>query len=257
MSSMIIGIHGLSNKPDKDTLAKWWEAAMLEGLKKNAGLELDSLAFESVYWANVMYQTHDPKPDAYKPAKPDQLKRYTEGWLERLKDNISQEAGKAIDVLKHTFGIDKAAEKVLDKKLPDLARYYEEAAIREELRGRLKACIKKHRDKRIMIVAHSMGTIIAYDTLRIIGREDISIQIDHFLTIGSPLGFPHVKMRIAKENSAIRTPSCVRNWTNLADRLDPVALDPRLADDYAKNANGVGVRDDLVLNDWGGIHHKS
>jgi len=257
MASIVIGIHGLSKKPQADTLSQWWLAAMQEGLEVNTGRRLEALAFESVYWADVMYPEPDNNPDAYKAAQPGTIKSYKEGWLEKLKDSITQEVGKAVDVFKQTFGIEKIAEKVLDKKLSDLYRYYEEPAIRNELRSRLKETIKRNRNKRIMIVAHSMGTIIAYDTLRIMGAEDASLKIDHFVTIGSPLGLPHVKLRIAEENSAIRTPSCVQKWTNFSDRLDPVALDPRLADDYAANDRGVKVRDDLVLNDWGGIHHKS
>lgn len=32
MTSVIVGIHGLAKKPDKQTLTQWWEAAMREGL---------------------------------------------------------------------------------------------------------------------------------------------------------------------------------------------------------------------------------
>jgi len=68
---------------------------------------------------------------------------------------------------------------------------------------------------------------------------------------------PHVKHKIIKENRLVRTPSIVKNWTNLADRRDPVALDTHLSDDYQENYAGVRVKDDLVMNDWGGINHKS
>jgi hypothetical protein len=71
------------------------------------------------------------------------------------------------------------------------------------------------------------------------------------------LGLPHVKQKIAQENSLVRTPSVVRKWSNFADKRDPVALDVNLSGDYAPNDDGVKVEDDLVANDWGGIHHKS
>ena len=49
----------------------------------------------------------------------------------------------------------------------------------------------------------------------------------------------------------------MRRWTNLSDKRDPVAIDSHLSDDYEANDYGIRVRDDMVLNDWGGIHHKS
>ena len=257
MTKIIIGIHGLSNKPEKSQLKEWWKAAMLEGLEKNAGISLSELPFESVYWADVTYPQHDPNPDAYRTAEPGALKRYDDGWLDIVKNKFRDIGGDTIDLAKKWFGMDKIAEEVLARKLPDLSKYYEDASVRNELRGRLKAAIKNNRSKRIMVAGHSMGSIVAYDTLRLLGQEDASLAIDHFVTIGSPLGMPHVKYKIAQEGPLVRTPSIVKQWTNLADRRDPVAIDPQLAGDYKANADGVRVKDDLVLNDWGGIHHKS
>lgn len=257
MSKVIIGIHGLSNKPPKDTLAEWWKAAIVEGLEKNTGITNPSINFESVYWADVMYEKPDPKPDAYKKAEEGALKTYDDSWLDAVREKVFDWSGDIIDAAKKYLGVDKVADEVLEHKLKDLSRYYKEASIRETLRDRLKSKILEHKDKRIMILSHSMGTIIAYDVLRILGQEHPRLLIDHFITLGSPLGLPHVKYKIAQENSLVRTPSIVKRWTNFADKRDPVALDVHLSGDYARNSDGVRVEDDLIANDWGGIHHKS
>jgi len=257
-SKLIIGIHGLSNKPEKETLAKWWEAAMVEGLNKNSNLPVRSLDFKSVYWADVMYpEGPDENPDAYKSTDKINLKYYKDGWVDYLRARIFDVGGDFLDFMKDKLDMDEPAEKVLEKKLPDLYRYYTDESIRNKLRARLSEVIVEHRHKRLMVVAHSMGSIIAYDVLRILGRDEPDLSIEHFVTIGSPLGLPHVKHMIIKENPLIRTPSIVKKWTNLADRRDPVALDVHLRDDYEANYAGVRVEDDLVLNDWGGINHKS
>ena len=256
-SKLIIGIHGLANKPPKDTLAEWWEKAMVEGLNKNSRLPVTSLDFLSIHWADVMYDSPDPKPDAYREAAPGALKYYRDGWMDYLRARVMDAGGDFLDFMKDKLDIDEPAEKVLKAKLPDLYRYYKEDSIRNELRGRLRGAILDNRDKRLMLVAHSMGTIIAYDVLRELGRVDPTLSIEHFVTIGSPLGLPHVKHMIAKESPFIRTPSIVKRWSNLADRRDPVALDTHLSDDYEENYAGVKVKDDLVMNDWGGINHKS
>lgn len=257
MSNVIIGIHGLSNKPAEDTLADGWQQAMLEGLQKNRNTRLNSLNFHSVYWADVMYDDPDPNPDAYKPAEPGAIKRYKDSWLDYLRSQALDFGGDVIDSMKKLFGVDTAAEAVLEKKLPDLHRYYTEEAVRQELRRRLAKAVQDHQGKRIMLVAHSMGSIIAYDVLRELGRQDPAMSISHFVTIGSPLGLPHVKYKIMQESPLVRTPSIVQRWTNLADRRDPVAVDVYLKDDYEENFSGVKVTDDLVMNDWSGIHHKS
>ncbi len=110
----------------------------------------------------------------------------------------------------------------------------------------------------IMLIAHSMGTIIAYDVLRDIGRAKPEFTVAEFVTIGSPLGLPHVKAKIIEERDydgsdaeRVRTPSVVaRKWVNYADKRDPVALDTHFADDYGPNRSGVQVEDDLVLNGY-------
>ena len=151
----------------------------------------------------------------------------------------------------------EAADGVLKDKLPDLDRYYQQPDIQAELRRRLKDKLLEIRNDRTMVIAHSMGSIIAYDVLREIGREDPSYRVGHFVTIGSPLGLPHVRYKIREENPLVRTPSVVEQWSNFADRRDPVAFDVYLSNDYEPNDRGVQVRDDLVINDYGGINHKS
>jgi hypothetical protein len=56
--------------------------------------------------------------------------------------------------------------------------------------------------------------------------------------------------KIRGEHLTVRTPSIVAQWSNFADRRDPVAVDTHLADDYDENAQGVTVRDQLVLNTY-------
>jgi hypothetical protein len=95
------------------------------------------------------------------------------------------------------------------------------------------------------------------------------LAVAELVTIGSPLGLPHVMHKIREERKAyderIRTPSLVKShWTNYADRKDPVCADIHLADDYEPNDDQVGVIDDIVVNDYhkpgqpeARNHHKS
>lgn len=234
---------------------------MSEGLKVNAGINVPSKAlnFESVYWADVLYKKPDVNYDAYKKPKNGDIKRYEDGWFDTFRAWSSDKIDDVVDPLKNWFDIDGAANAVLESKLKDLYAYYTDKEIQGELRGRFEDAITKYMNAgdRIMVVSHSMGTIIAYDVLRKLGKDRRNFYIEHFITLGSPLGLPHVKYKIKEENHLVRTPSIVKKWSNLADRRDPVALDTHLSDDYQTNDFDVKVNDDLVLNDWGGINHKS
>jgi len=263
---VIIGIHGLANKPKEETLAKGWQDSIREGLERNQRRSAEAVSFDLVYWRDWRYP--EPIPDAendepYLRADGSQpLPAYEDGWFDDVVARLGNLVGEPLDWAKRYFGVDEVADTVLRTKLKDLATYYEEPEKRDLLRQRMKDKLAKHAGKRIMVIAHSMGSIIAYDVLRAMGREDPHFRVEHFVTIGSPLGLPHVKHRIYQENDLVRTPSVVRQWTNLADRRDPVAADVHLADDYRANSRGVRVVDDLVINGYVGHegkpnHHKS
>ena len=254
-TSIIIGIHGLANKPPEEEKLKWWREALIEGLKHNCKKTTNELSFEFVYWANLRYATairDDCNPQPYWADK-DQVGPFpayhTHKW-ELIVNAASRVLGASIDFLERHTGVANAADFVLEseREVGDLAAYYDNEVFRNDVRRRLAEKLKEHANKRIMLVAHSMGSIIAYDVLRLLGREQPQVRVDHLVTIGSPLGLPHVKYRIARENDLVRTPSIVGRWTNFADRRDLVALDAKLADDYESNDQGVKVVDVPVIN---------
>ena len=52
MAKVIIGRHGLANKPKKQVLSDWWEDAIKEGLSVNCGISNPGFQFIMVYWAD-------------------------------------------------------------------------------------------------------------------------------------------------------------------------------------------------------------
>jgi len=173
--------------------------------------------------------------------------------------------------------MDGLADWVIEKTLKDLAFYYDDkrkigdrskprkkVQARKVLQDELQNALLPLKGEQIMLIAHSMGTIIGYDVLRDIGQKDPSFEIAHLVTIGSPLGLPHVKAKIIKERpyggakrtrgakrKRVRTPTIVtERWVNYADRRDPVAFDSHLRDDFGPNARKIRVEDDLVINSY-------
>lgn len=250
---VIIGIHGLRNKPPADNLQALWARGILDGLQRNEGRTSDEgPRFKMVYWADVTYPEGSLDPRDYPVYDgTGKFPEYEEGFWASLRAFGSDLLDTPLDAAKQLTGIDPAGEVFLRKRFEDLHRYYNEADIRDALRKRMRDALTSPENvgKRVMVIAHSMGSIVAYDTLRLIGQERRDIVVDHFVTIGSPLGLPTVKYKIWEENDRVRTPSIVRKWTNLSERRDPVAFDTHLARDFKPNDAGVAVRDDLVIND--------
>ena len=291
MSNVIVGIHGLANKPPSEILKECWAEAIKEGLNETCRLKNPDLELHTVHWAHLLYKypMHNDtgfnfdnlyNKEPYIKAREGALKPYEQGWLDDARAVALSAGGAAIDGLKRHFGLNGLADMVLGLVVKDLAFYYDEnrhiddgkggkGVARKVLGDVLKDKIMELEDHRIMLIAHSMGSIVAYDVLRDIGRERSDFEMAQFVTIGSPLGLPPVKANIHRERSKydqktpVRTPSIVtESWVNYADRKDPVALDIYLNGDYKANRRNVEVVDDLVCNDYVGLdgepnHHKS
>ena len=105
--------------------------------------------------------------------------------------------------------------------------------------------------ERVLLMAHSFGSIIAWDTLWTLRGE--AGVIDLFLTLGSPLGTNYIQRRLmgAKADGAARYPTCISRWQNLAAVGDLTALGHRFATDFAEMQRlglvaGISDRIDLL-----------
>jgi hypothetical protein len=85
----------------------------------------------------------------------------------------------------------------------------------------------------VVVIAHSQGSMIAYDVLRKLRRTAIAVPL--LVTLGSPLGLAEIQhvLRRWSRRRVLPVPRCVERWVNVADRLDAVAADPRLANDFS------------------------
>ena len=66
------------------------------------------------------------------------------------------------------------------------------------------------------IIAHSWGTVVAYEGLRQLDAEaQIGRQIRNFFTVGAALSIAPVKLRLRSANRDGKKPKAVRRWVNL------------------------------------------
>ncbi len=128
-------------------------------------------------------------------------------------------------------------------------------SVKDIIRNRLANVIRKHKGKEILLISHSMGTIIAYDVCNFLVPE---IKINTLITMGSPLGLPIIMSKIAEEHKIfnpeivkLKTPKNIsRSWHNYADIEDTVALNYNLSDDFEASSSGVKVKDSIIENNY-------
>lgn len=273
MRKIIIGIHGMGNKPPKKILQAWWKASVFEGLKRIREPNR-RFRFELFYWAH--HQHPDPQqprikdrehplfieepyyPSAHIPKnKPSRLRKKVLNFLNRQLDNFFLKK----DL---TINHESITEFVIHHFFRDLETYYddrcvmndgEDCSVKSAICTHFANVLRKHRRKKILLIAHSMGAIIAYDVLTAFAPE---VPIDTFVTIGAPLGLPVIKSRFMEEGrkknpliSALKTPENVRSgWYNLSDLKDKIAFNYMLSDDFGQNTRQVGPVDITVTNDY-------
>jgi hypothetical protein len=127
--------------------------------------------------------------------------------------------------------------------------------VRGELRRRLLEVLKKasEQGERIVLVTHSMGTMVAYDVLR--NCSDCP-PVETLFTLGSPLGIKEIQDElIATGQKHVDFPAAkLGRWINVYDPFDVVCgADPRLSNDYA-SVSGKSI-EDVKESNWGNWRH--
>lgn len=75
-------------------------------------------------------------------------------------------------------------------------------------------------DELCVVLAHSLGTVVAYDVLR---ERAATPQYPGLVTVGSPLGIRAIRQQLA---TPLVSPPCVAHWFNAYDDHDVVSLVP-------------------------------
>lgn len=283
---VIIGVHGLSNKPPQDTLKEWWWKSITDGVHFYRGGKgipsfearqeiLSEADFDVVYWAELMY----PKPvsvdsdrqpyveidEAPAVGKPEWFEK-VEAWVESI-DLGTSGAGAIFqlwdDVRKlwNRLGLKGPLSGLVEDKLRDLIKYWEEAggSIRECFQGVLLRHIERQRDTDMLVVAHSMGSIVAYDAINDWAESPLEERPLTLITIGSPLGILRVREKLRPPpgmTSATFPSSRVKAWFNLADPKDRVAHLAYLAPYFKDRNREKRIVDTFVANDFRDLDGK-
>ena len=264
-SPLIIYVPGLLPKPDADTHRSALLRCLVAGVQRideHVAEDIASCAecFDIVAWTFDFYGQHrDFELDA---AAVDAVVA-TSGASELYREQATswrRRLGRWVFSLgdRLPFLIPHISTERMELHLRDLRRYVKNRrGIAEHTRQLLKLPLRAaHESNRpILLIAHSMGSVIAYETLwQLTHTDNEKLQIDLFLTMGSPLGQRYIQKRIkgGNETGARRYPDRIRRWINLSAVGDLTAIDPELCNDFAEMAEFglVDTIDDREIYNW-------
>ena len=104
--------------------------------------------------------------------------------------------------------------------------------IRDLLKQTLRPMLEQQQD--VLLIGHSLGTVIAYDTLwELSHRDGVAGKVD-FLTLGSPLGMHYIQRRLLGMNNPGKKsyPGLIRRWINFSAEGDVTALNQHLNESF-------------------------
>lgn len=286
-------IHGIANKPSAEVLLDQWRIALLDN--DGVDLDARGASSSMVYWADLLYaeplpesvaQSHealevdgavageDADMSWLAEVDPDEAAFVASVGTKVGMANVAAAPTEAADVVDPDSPLEAiplpefVKARLMRIFLRDVHHYLYDAEsrprpgesyrIRSTIRGRTIEALRTGAGEPgpHVVVAHSMGTVIAYDVLT---GEDDAPGVDALVTLGSPLGLSDVQRRLAppwtRRDGWPTKRLGAGSWTNVADRLDPVCgFDAAIGPDFRRG--GVARVLDVSVTNEGRWRHS-
>lgn len=255
MGKTIILIHGRSFKPPKNSLKKIWFKALRFGIERDDPDKLmafDRARKEFIYYGDISNEflgSPDFDDTASRWETLEDLKKY--GRNDFTKAKYKRLPGKSAwketfaDVSAGLFSAIRLSEHFVSCVAPDMREYWNpDTQYGSEVRYPMIAPLKHamRRNDEILVISHSLGTMISYDTFWKFCRYGeyrpnyTEKKIHLWITLGSPLADETVKryLKGARASGYWRYPSNIVRWVNVAAEDDYISHDGKVANDYAE-----------------------
>ncbi len=260
MAKRIIFIHGRDIKPPKKELRALWFDAVRSGLLRDYGQSAVDL-FNSissnedfVYYGKLSNKFLNEakgvsipdeigtRRDALEELKEYKKQDFNETIYDSLpgKDAVKELLADSFSGLLSFFGVGSF---LIARVAPDIEHYWNPwSEFGSRVRYKLTTVLRSafNAGDEIMLVSHSLGTMISYDNLWKFThygeyRDDYAgKKVDLWVTLGSPLGDENVKRHLkgSTNKGHIKYPGNIRKWVNISAEDDYVSHDNDVRDDY-------------------------
>lgn len=260
-SRSILLVHGRDFKPSSDALLEISLAALRSGIERDYPEQVsayDMIAKDIAYYGDLTNQVLESTGKTYDETLDLGDRRNALAALQavpaRKKFGIRQYdrlPGKSAlrefvaDICAPVLGMLGLTRWLVSRVSRDACEYLcgqSEYAASVRARVRDKLCEAFERDERILLMAHGMGSVAAYEALWELSYLDEyksrygESKVDLFLTMSSPLGDNFFRKQLlgAGKNPPTRFPRNVITWHNVAAEDDYTCHDNTLADDFKK-----------------------
>jgi hypothetical protein len=251
----IVFVPGLKPKPEtalhRDGLLRCLLAGLARVEPRAAALvEANPEAFTVYPWTHAVYGAYRDfeldrpgierllaAPDA-SPADIAEIET-----IARKAARLTHVLGDAVPFLGRLFASERLRE-----SLSEARRYlHDHDGMGAQTRAGLATILEDAAGRRetLIVIGHSLGSVIAYDTLWELSR-DSQLRVELLLTLGSPLSTRFVQRLIkgAGASGAARYPHNIRRWVNCSARGELTALNPRVARAFSEMVR-LGVLESL------------
>lgn len=259
----IVGVHGIgkyryfqaagSALGAAEMMRAKWDRYLHAGLGGDAPYTGQSYVSEVAYYAHLLRKETPPatRRDLRKMDSASQL--VLADWMKQL-GGAGTMAGETLTGLMHRFAewlllrLGPHAKDFAEDFCPEVAAYFAstDAAARVRSRDAVADAIRRNQPK--VLIAHSLGSVVAYEALW--AHPDLSVDL--LITLGSPLAMQGVvfeRLQPLPQAGRGRCPRGVRRWVNIADKDDIAAIPGTLQ----KYFEGVAI-DEKVNIDWADFH---
>ena len=259
-SPRIVFVPGKNPKPPPELHRQALWRCLIEGVRRadasaHAGLGAAPEAFTLAAWNRSYYGTERdigldlPWIDALIARDEASTQdRHEAGHWRRVLLRIAYLIGDALPML-----IPLIPDPAVKTTIEETARYFSNRdSIGDTVRRPLEETIRRHcaHGAPLLVIAHSLGSVIAYDALwSLTHKRRSACPVDLLLTIGSPLGTKFVQHRLLghDRHGRERYPANIRRWINVTAVGDMTAFDPNIRDDFSEMLE-LGMIEDLRDN---------
>jgi hypothetical protein len=226
----IVYVHGIHGKPAEAIYVAEWDAAV----RRLAYVR--EVTSTMMYWSDIrLGVTPAMVREANARARAQKAHRF-----HRLRPQSASPVGYLISAALHF--VDPVIRRITKELLTEVYLYFYGRTggddIRTVILDRMDTMMRETRPH--VILAHSWGSVIAYDYLMNRGYDG---EVGALITMGSPLGQDYVQEHVGTK----AYPAQVRHWLNVFDAMDPATWpDRRIANDL-RGARGEHLVRDVEL----------